>query len=92
MSSSQNFRRNQFSQPNGILALGGTALWALSGKDKISKHSGSIMRGMGHKFVPTYHPAHLLHAAAGGEIKGYYNRQIMIFDFKRAWAESASPP
>ena len=49
------------------------------------------MRGMGHKFVPTYHPAHLLHSAAGGEIKGYWNRQVMIFDFKRAYDESASP-
>lgn len=78
-------------RPHCILALGGTALWALSGKDKISRHRGSIMRGMGHKFVPTYHPAHLLHAATGGEIKGYWNRQVMIFDFKRAWEERHSP-
>ena len=78
-------------KPHTILALGGTALWALSGKTKISKHRGSIMWGMGSKFVPTYHPAHLLHSSAGGEIKGYWNRQVMIFDFKRAWNESASP-
>jgi len=78
-------------RPNAILALGGTALWALSGKTKISKFRGSILRGMGHKFVPTYHPAHLLHSGAGGEIKGYWNRQIMIFDFKRAWEEAQSP-
>ena len=78
-------------KPNVILALGGTALWALSGKTKISQFRGSIMRGMGTKFVPTYHPAHLLHTAAGGEIKGYWNRQVMIFDFKRAYDESATP-
>ena len=78
-------------KPNCILALGGTALWALSGKTKISLHRGSIMWGMGHKFVPTYHPAHLLHSAAGGEIKGYWNRQVMIFDFKRALTESGHP-
>ena len=78
-------------RPNCILALGRTALWALSGKDKISKFRGSIMRGMGHKFVPTYHPAHLLHSGAGGEIKGYWNRQVMIFDFKRAWDERHTP-
>src|SRR6187402_4003838 len=30
-------------KPNCILALGGTALWALSGKTKISSHRGSIM-------------------------------------------------
>ncbi len=77
--------------PNAILALGGTALWALSGRTKISKERGSIRRGMGHKFVPTYHPAHLLHSASGGEIKGYWNRQVMIFDFKRALEESKSP-
>ena len=77
-------------RPNVILALGGTALWALSGKTKISKHRGSIMWGMGTKFVPTYHPAHLLHSSKGGEIKGYWNRQVMIFDMKRALAESVS--
>lgn len=77
--------------PNVILALGGTALWALSGKEKISKHRGSLLWGMGHKFVPTYHPAHLLHSAKGGEIKGYWNRQIMIFDFKRAYDERLDP-
>jgi len=78
-------------RPNVILALGGTALWALSGKTKIGKFRGSILRGMGHKFVPTYHPAHLIHSGASGEIKGYWNRQVMIFDFKRAYEESATP-
>lgn len=76
--------------PNCILALGKTALWALSGKTKIGNYRGSIMYGMSHKFVPTYHPAHLLHQAAG-EFKGYYNRQVMIFDFKRALEESKFP-
>lgn len=76
-------------KPNCILALGGTALWALSGKTKIGHYRGSIMHGMGVKFVPTYHPAHLLHQAAGGEFKGYWNRQIMIFDFKRAKYQSS---
>jgi uracil-DNA glycosylase family 4 len=78
-------------RPNCILALGGTALWALSGNTTIRKYRGSIMRGMGHKFVPTYHPAHLLHTAKAGEIKGYWNRQVMIFDFKRAYEESTTP-
>lgn len=78
-------------KPNCILALGGTALWALSGKTKIGSFRGSIMYGMGRKFVPTYHPAHLLHAAAGGEFKGYWNRQVMIFDFKRALLQSRFP-
>lgn len=78
-------------QPNCILALGGTALWALSGKTLIGKFRGSIMHGMGRKFVSTYHPAHLLHQASGGEFKGYWNRQVMIFDFKRAKHQSSFP-
>ena len=78
-------------KPNCILALGGTALWALSGKTKISKHRGSIMGvWVISLFLPII-PRILLHTAAGGEIKGYWNRQVMIFDFKRAWTESASP-
>jgi len=78
-------------KPNCILSLGGTALWALSGKTKIAKQRGSIMWGLGSKFVPTYNPAHLLSHIPGGEIKGYFNRQIIIFDMKRAYAESVSP-
>lgn len=74
-------------KPNCILALGGTALWALSGKKKISDYRGSIMVGMGRKFVSTYHPAHLLHMS-DSEVKGYWNRQIMVFDFRRAYEES----
>lgn len=73
--------------PNCILGLGGTALWALTGKTKISNYRGSIMSGMGYKCVNTYHPAHLIHQA-GGEIKGYWNRQVMIFDMRRALNQS----
>jgi len=77
-------------KPNCILALGGTALWALTGKRKIGDYRGSIMQGMGRKIVPTYHPAHLLHQA-GGEFRGYWNRQVMVFDFRRANEQSNSP-
>jgi len=77
-------------KPNCILALGGTALWALTGKYKIGDYRGSIMQGMGRKLVSTYHPAHLLHQA-GGEFRGYWNRQVMVFDFKRAYHESGFP-
>jgi uracil-DNA glycosylase family 4 len=78
-------------KPNVILALGGTALWALSGKTKIAHFRGSLQWGMGTKFVPTYHPKDLLHSHTGGEIKGYWNRQVIIFDCKRALEESFSP-
>ncbi len=77
--------------PNCILALGGTALWALSGKKPISSFRGSIMQGMGAKFVPTYNPAHLLHQSVNAEFKGYWNRQVMVVDFKRAYAQSQFP-
>jgi uracil-DNA glycosylase family 4 len=78
-------------KPNCILALGSTSLWALSGKLKIAQHRGSLLRGMGYKFVPTYNPAHLLPGVKGGEVKGYWNRQVIVFDMKRAWSERESP-
>ena len=96
-------------KPNCILALGSTALWALTGiKPKSKKKSeddegnikyragslsnfrGSILTGMGTKVVPTYHPKDLLFGE-GGEIKGYWNRFVMIFDFKRALTQSKFP-
>ncbi len=76
-------------KPNVIIALGGTALEALTGKNKIMDWRGSILNGMGFKVIPTYHPAHILHGE--GEVKGYYNRQVMLFDLLRAKKESFSP-
>ena len=78
-------------KPNCILALGKTALWALSGKTDLIHFRGSILHGMGCKFIPSYHPSNLLHQTTGGEFIGYWNRQIMIFDFKRAFAQSQFP-
>lgn len=103
-----NLRTELYQLPNlnCILALGGTAFWALSGirpksrkkKDDsntsqqfggISDYRGSILYGMGKKFVATYHPAHLLHM--GEEVSGYYQREIMKLDFKRAKVQSEFP-
>jgi uracil-DNA glycosylase family 4 len=75
-------------KPNCILALGKTALWALAGKTDIQSYRGSIMHGMSTKFVPTYNPYHLSWHATDVEFKGYWNRQIMAFDFRRAYAQS----
>lgn len=75
-------------QPNCILALGKTALWALSGRVDIGSYRGSILYGMGRKFVPTYNPWHLSWQATDVEFKGYWNRQIMAFDMRRALAQS----
>lgn len=83
--------RNEINEirPNVILALGGDALWSLTGKNKIANWRGSILPGMGHKVIATYHPAHLLYM--GGEISGYWQRQVMVFDFLRALAQSSFP-
>jgi len=46
-------------QPNVIVALGGTALWALTGEKLISKFRGTVMESTlcpGIKVFPTYHP------------------------------------
>jgi len=76
--------------PNVIIALGGTALWALTGKTSITNYRGSILSGMGRKCIPTFHPAHLLHSETG-EFKGYWNRQLMLFDLTRALKQSSFP-
>ncbi|HEY4698990.1 MAG TPA: DNA polymerase [Nitrososphaerales archaeon] len=73
-------------QPNVIIALGATALWALTGKSNIQKFRGSILQGMGYKVIPTYHPAHILHQE--GEVKGYWNKAIVSLDLKRAARQS----
>lgn len=78
-------------KPNCVLALGNSALKYVTGKDKIGNFRGSILHGMGVKVVGSYHPAHLLHGAKSSEIKGYWNRQVIIFDLKRALAQSQFP-
>ncbi len=77
-------------KPNCILGLGGPSLWALGAQPetKIGDYRGSILMGAGTKFVPTYNPAGLLFSTGTAEFKGYWNRQIMIFDFKRAKQQS----
>lgn len=78
--------RTEFSsiQPNCILGIGGDSIGPLTGKWKIDNFRGSILPAFSFKSVNTYNPSDILH----GEIKGYWNRQICIFDFKRAWAQS----
>lgn len=75
--------------PNLIIAFGSSALWGLTGKTNIDKWRGSIIQGFGRKLIATYHPAHLLHM--GGEVSGYWQRQVMVFDLKRAVIQSAFP-
>ncbi len=76
-------------QPNCIMSLGATALWALYGVWSIKEFRGSILQStQGYKLVPTYNPAHL---KGGGEFKGYWNRMVMALDMLRAKEESHAP-
>lgn len=72
--------------PNIIIALGQTALKMLTGKKPINKWRGSIINAFGFKCIPTYHPAHILHQS--GEVKGYWNKAIVIKDLKKALVNS----
>jgi DNA polymerase I-like protein with 3'-5' exonuclease and polymerase domains len=76
--------------PTCVLALGSSSLWSLSGKTDITNFRGSILfSGMGFKFVPAYNPLQLAWNSEKVEFKGYYNRALMVFDFKRAWRQAA---
>jgi len=84
-------REIQAINPNCILALGNSALWVLTGKNKINDYRGSILNTfLGKKLVASYHPAHFLHQTEQG-IKEYWKRQVCIFDFKRAKVQSEFP-
>lgn len=75
-------------QPNCILALGKNSLWALKGKYNINQFRGSILSNYGRKFIPTYNPAGLSMKADEVEFMGYWNKQVILFDMRRALAQS----
>ncbi len=73
-------------RPTIIIALGGTALWALTGLEGITKWRGSILKvengpvgNFGIKVIPTFHPADVL--------REWPHRFIAIRDLKRAYIE-----
>lgn len=73
-------------QPNVVLALGNTPLWALCGEDSVSKWRGSHLVSNAIpalKVIPTYHPAFVL--------RNYATRAITVQDFRRAKRESITP-
>ena len=73
--------------PNVIIALGNTAMWALLGKTAISKFRGvaelSTHTAKGFKVVPTYHPAAV--------IRQVELRPTVVIDFQKALRESETP-
>lgn len=73
-------------KPNVVIALGNTALWALTGLDGIGKWRASILPATlpgieGMKVIPTYHPANIF--------REWANRHIAVQDLRRAKDESS---
>lgn len=74
-------------KPNVVVAVGGTALWALCGKLGILKWRGSILESTlvpGQKVIPIIHPS--------GALQGKYMwRHYIKFDLNRVRKQSSSP-
>jgi uracil-DNA glycosylase family 4 len=79
-------------KPNAILALGGTALEALTQYNGIEKYRGSILQSnLGIKLIPTLHPASIFHGEAEGKMKSWKDLTYIKWDIARAINESAFP-
>jgi uracil-DNA glycosylase len=77
-------REIEVERPTMILALGGTAAWALLGKTGISKIRGTpVMSTSNIKVFPTYHPTAIL--------RDWRLRPILIADLHKAKRELAFP-
>ncbi len=74
------------SKPNLVVALGGTALWALCGVSGIKKMRGTIMESTlvpGLKILPTWHPSYILRA--------WDDRLDLVCDLMKAKGEMKFP-
>lgn len=73
--------------PNLILALGNTALWALCGRTGVGKLRGTTQLTThcvtGYKLLPTYHPASLF--------RQWENRPTTVMDLVKARREAEFP-
>lgn len=70
-------------RPNLIVAMGNTALWALTGARNIAKTRGAIQSCRWGKLLPTYHPAAVLYQWAW--------RPILVVDLLKAARECQFP-
>jgi len=74
-------------RPSMIIALGNTPLWALTGKEGVTKWRGSCLwyekDGLRIKVIPTYHPA--------GVLRNWKWRSTCIHDLKKAAREAQRP-
>ena len=80
-------------QPNAVIALGNTALTALTGYHGIEKYRGSILSCSlsTTKVIPTIHPASLLHAEGDSSLHSWKDLTFIKWDFERAIAQSKFP-
>jgi uracil-DNA glycosylase len=73
--------------PNLIVCLGNTALWALAGRTGVGKLRGTTMLSThlvtGYKLLPTYHPSAVL--------REWSQRPTTIIDLMKAKREAAFP-
>lgn len=70
--------------PNIIVALGGTAAWAILRDGRISKLRGAVADSpvlSGKKVLPTFHPSYILQG-------GYEARHVTVLDLQKARRES----
>jgi len=78
------YREIKNEKPNLVIALGGTALWALTGQAKIKANRGTVIEShLGFKILPTYHPAAIL--------RQWNLRPILMADLGKAADESRFP-
>ena len=77
-------------KPNAILALGNTALTALTGYHGIEKYRGSILSCSltSGKVISSIHPASLLHAEGDSSLRSWKDLTFIKWDFKRAIYQS----
>lgn len=75
-------------EPNVVVPLGGTALWALTGSTAISQARGAVQAATrtlpGAKLVPTYHPALVM--------RQWQHFSIVVGDLLRAAREAELGP
>lgn len=76
-------------RPNAVIALGNTALTALTGYKGIEKYRGSILpcKLSDCKVIPTIHPAAILHGESEG-MKGWKDLTYIRWDFEKALRQS----
>ena len=73
-------------KPNVVIALGRTALWALTGETKITPYRGYLTESNlvpGVKVLPTYHPRYV--------IENWKESFTVVMDLRKAVRESNSP-